>query len=177
MKWDESDPNTNLYYLHGAIHLLQNNKFQTFKLSKHKGTVDYPLKQAIQEFKHPCYTPLIVFEGSRKEKIRQISENPYLFHCLNQLETIRDILVLYGVSIVDEHYKLNNDEHIWSKIANNRKLRKIYISIHASNDEFKKKAKAITQQFEALRKDSSKPIVYFNSVANTIWEHVFNVTT
>lgn len=79
--------------------------------------------------------PFYVCEGSSRVKQSRINCSEYLRVALERLKDIEGDMVLYGVSLADK------DGHIWETIAENRKLKKLFISYHNHQKAIKQKAR------------------------------------
>lgn len=66
----------NVHYLHGALHLFQNNS----ELTKVAGDADTRILTRISQQLEIGRVPLLVAEGSSEEKRARIDEHPYLSH-------------------------------------------------------------------------------------------------
>jgi Domain of unknown function (DUF4917) len=103
---------TPVYFLHGALHLVVGREDITWKLQR------TGLKGLLDQFGHPIdgdpeARPLLVTEGSAREKLRAIEGNPYLAHALAQLEAVDVPLVVFGSSLApqDSHLVDALNEH------------------------------------------------------------------
>jgi hypothetical protein len=99
---------TRLVYLHGALHLLVDGNGVARKRRSHAATL-------LEQFGEPDKTdslvrPLLVAEGTAREKSRIIKENDYLSFGLNQLRRGRRGLVIFGLGLRDE------DAHLVSAV-------------------------------------------------------------
>ncbi|MGH2833122.1 MAG: DUF4917 family protein [Solirubrobacteraceae bacterium] len=91
---------TRLVYLHGALHLLVDGDGVARKRRSHAASL-------LEQFGEPDKTdsllrPLLVAEGSAREKSRIINDNAYLSFGLNQLRRSRCGLVIFGLRLRDE---------------------------------------------------------------------------
>ncbi|MFC7297957.1 DUF4917 family protein [Herminiimonas aquatilis] len=92
-----------IYYLHGAIHLVELEDGTTRKL-----TVNGDATLAdLFDLKHPEKFPLFVSEGSSEWKLSKIRRNDYLRHAYERLCDARGNLVVLGHSL-----HKNYDQHI-----------------------------------------------------------------
>lgn len=115
-KWKQDNDQT-IFYLHGALHLIENNE-NTLKVTKEefKKMID-----KVKEMWDQGYEPLTILESSPDTKIAKIYQSPYLTKCFNEFKDISGTLVTHGLSF------MNSDQHIIDAINNNAKLEKIYI--------------------------------------------------
>lgn len=88
---------------------------------KIKSNIDESLLDTIRGYKDKA--PLIISESSWKHKEKHINKVKYLKESLGKLSTMEGNLVIYGSSLAQ------NDEHIWSKVRENEKIEKVFISI------------------------------------------------
>lgn len=93
-----------VYYLHGALHLVVGETGATWKLKTTS------LQTLLDQFGQPIdgdpqARPLLVTEGSAREKLRAIESNDYLSHALELLQERDEPLVVFGSSLSaqDEH--------------------------------------------------------------------------
>lgn len=101
---------SNIFYIHGALHLRTNDYGDTYKLRYDDAGL---LSQAANDLMNNVY-PLIVFEGSSEDKEKRIKNNKYLSMCHKKLSSIYGILFTYGVSFSA------NDIHIVNAILNSQ---------------------------------------------------------
>lgn len=93
-----------VYFLHGALHLVVGGTGHTWKLKR------TTLQTLLDQFGHPIAgdphaRPLLVTEGSAREKLRAIEANDYLSHALERLRSVEGPLVVFGsrLSLEDDH--------------------------------------------------------------------------
>lgn len=94
-----------VYYLHGALHLVVGGMGETWKLRLTS------LQTILDQFGLPIEgdpraRPLLVTEGSAREKLRAIESNTYLAHALARLENEAFPTVVFGSRLGDE------DDHL-----------------------------------------------------------------
>jgi uncharacterized protein DUF4917 len=87
-----------VYFLHGALHLVVGSTGATWKLRR------TGLQGLLDQFGRPIggdprARPLLVTEGSAKEKLRAIEGNAYLFHALERLSGVPVPVVVFGSSL------------------------------------------------------------------------------
>jgi hypothetical protein len=92
-----------VYFLHGALHLLRTGEGRTEKLRRNLFTL-------LEQFGEPIETdlqarPLLVTEGSSRDKLRSIESNDYLSHALDRLREVEGPVVVFGsrLSSEDQH--------------------------------------------------------------------------
>ena len=117
-KWKQEDvANQTLYFLHGALHLVEN--FESTE--KIQADDDGKMLDNIEKAWQKGYESLIVLEGSAQDKKNRIASSPYLKSCFESFENIKGNLVSFGLAFED------SDNHIVEAINNNPNLENIYI--------------------------------------------------
>ena len=168
--WEIGDEiSAKLIYLHGALHLFDSdNEIRKFTWAR----TDKPLKNQIIEALNQDMFPIIVAEGTSREKMEVILHNAYLSRGFSSFKKIGGQLFVFGLSFKD------NDEHILKAIEEG-KIEHIYISILKSEKEENKKqifsrVSLMIARREILRKKSNKvkPLApyYFNADSAKVWD-------
>jgi len=85
--------NTPVYYMHGALHLVVDGSGATRKLVKEEGRLLDQFGKPIEE--DPEARPLLISEGSPRDKLRAIEGNDYLAHAYDKLKEVDGPLVIY----------------------------------------------------------------------------------
>jgi Domain of unknown function (DUF4917) len=104
---------TPVYFLHGALHLVVGGTGTTWKLRQRD------LDTILDQFGEPIAgdpkaRPLLVTEGSARDKLAAIEENVYLSHALGRLKE-RDLpVVVFGSGLSD------HDAHLTEALSRNR---------------------------------------------------------
>lgn len=103
-----------VYFLHGALHLVVGGTGVTWKLRKRRD-----LDTILDQFGEPIdgdpkARPLLVTEGSAKDKLAAIEENVYLSHALERLGQREEPVVVFG-SGLSEH-----DAHLADALSRHR---------------------------------------------------------
>ena len=117
---------TAMYYLHGAIHLWQDDRSDNGKwTSASEGNLlllaeNYPPGSG--------KLPLFVSEGSSKAKLQTIRRSPYLSFCLESLRDDQENTVVFGHSLGEE------DKHIVDAL-NKGAAREVAVSIYPRTDD------------------------------------------
>lgn len=92
--------NTGSYFLHGALHLVVDGEGRTRKLL---GTGQTLLEQfGKPDPTDPQARPLLVTEGSSRDKLRTIEGNDYLAHAYDALKRCSGPLVVFGHSLGEQ---------------------------------------------------------------------------
>lgn len=100
-----------VYFLHGALHLVVGGSGVTWKLRRSVQTILEQFGQPIAG--DPQARPLLVTEGSARDKLQAIEGNDYLSHCLTLLQELALPLVVFGsrLSTEDQHLLDALNEH------------------------------------------------------------------
>jgi hypothetical protein len=128
--------NANIFFLHGAIHLLEKDSraFKVIRGASHLKLTE--LRDSIKEqFKNHTTTidNLIVFDGTSYEKTQSIYHNVYLEKAYDKLLSVDRDIIVYGCKIVEnEKFFFGNDIHLWRKLMSS-KARSIYVGIDEEN--------------------------------------------
>jgi Domain of unknown function (DUF4917) len=107
-----------IYFLHGALHLVTGEGGATWKLKSNL------VRSLLEQFGRPIpgepkARPLLVTEGSARDKVRAIEANDYLAHALARLYACDLPLVVFGsgLSPQDDHLVDALNEHPSRPIA------------------------------------------------------------
>ncbi len=124
----------NLYFLHGAFHIVErNNTIQRITRTE-KSTFQ---ERVAQEVYTGWQKMVIVFSGTSEEKKNQIQNSTYLEKGFDVLPTLSGDLTIFGSSLD------KNDNHIFEQI-NKSAVETIYLSsCSESYEEDKKRAKEL----------------------------------
>jgi Domain of unknown function (DUF4917) len=107
-----------VYFLHGALHLVVGGLGITWKLRR--GAIQSVLDQFGEAIDgDPRARPLLVTEGTARDKLRAIEGNVYLAHSLQMLRSIELPIVVFGSSLglQDDHLLDALNEHPRRAIA------------------------------------------------------------
>jgi hypothetical protein len=101
-----------VYFLHGALHLVVSGTGTTWKLRRNE------IRTILDQFGQPIpgdpqSRPLLVTEGSVRDKLHAIEGNDYLAHALDRLRQVELPVVVFGssLSVEDEHLTAALNEH------------------------------------------------------------------
>lgn len=122
-----ADAVTCLYYLHGALHLWQDEVHENGKWTSAEGRLHQTLARYGEE-KYAGRSPLFVSEGTAEEKSESIAASPYLRFCLRALENNAADIVLVGISLDD------TDQHIANALARHS-TRRFAVGIYNDDDD------------------------------------------
>lgn len=178
--FNTNNPQANILFLHGAIHLLQQNN-KAYKVTK-EGNTQYDVQDLqrilLNNLSKNDYSNLLIFDASSDDKIKQIYDNSYLQKAYDKLSSINEELIIYGNKICqeDDHgnwqEELSNDKHLWRKIINSSKIKKIYISNNNKDkDKLDEQAKQIVKVLRAYNYTNNCVTIHVYSHHNiNIWE-------
>jgi Domain of unknown function (DUF4917) len=101
-----------IYFLHGALHLVVAGDGTVFKLTRQR------ISTLLDQFGQPIdgdpnARPLLVTEGSARDKLEVIEGNDYLAHCLEELQDNDLDTVVFGSALGAE------DAHIAAALSEN----------------------------------------------------------
>ncbi len=118
----------NIFYLHGALHIL--DKKDKIIKNTYKRTEKALREQTLDNLNKNIY-PIFVSEGTSKQKKSKILHSAYLNHCYKSLKSIggKNSLIIFGTMLK------TNDEHIQDAIIDNN-IKKIYIGIGSKDNIF-----------------------------------------
>jgi Domain of unknown function (DUF4917) len=90
-----------VYFPHGALHLMVGGDGSTWKL---RGKA---MKTLLDQFGEPIASdpqarPLLVTEGTARDKLRAIEGNVYLAHALDRLREVALPIVVFGASLGEQ---------------------------------------------------------------------------
>jgi hypothetical protein len=94
-----------IYFLHGALHLVVGATGRVWKLRR------TAIRNLLDQFGQPIIDepqarPLLVTEGSSRDKLAAIESNDYLSHALDRLRQVEVPMVVFGSSLS------NQDDHL-----------------------------------------------------------------
>jgi Domain of unknown function (DUF4917) len=110
--------NIPVYFLHGALHLVVGGSGVTWKLRR--GSIQTLLGQFGEPIAgDPQARPLLVTEGTARDKLRAIEGNVYLAHALQTLRSVELPMVIFGSGLTsqDDHLLDALNEHPRRAIA------------------------------------------------------------
>lgn len=110
---------TVVYYLHGAVHLVEKPDGTTKKLI---GS-GFERLSDLFDLDHPEQIPLMISEGSSGSKLSRIKKNDYLRFCNSRLKALKGNLVVIGHSLHQEY-----DQHILDAIKSSN-VERVAISV------------------------------------------------
>lgn len=123
--WEKEFSDINLFYLHGALHLFQDQE-GILKFKYHRGQ---NLKKQIKGCLDENIFPIFISEGSAESKLQKIQANEYLKFCFEQLRRIGHTLFIFGHSLAE------NDWHIFEQIFHkDTQIKKCYVGLYSMGD-------------------------------------------
>lgn len=153
----------NIFYLHGALHLFDDG----YDIIKAETSFEDNLMDTIRDRLKNNQYPLIVAEGSYKEKLNKISHNKYLQNALDNLKFIQGNLFIHGHSLDD------NDKHILDTISSARYLKQIFISVYDPEKNFEDiQNKAYSHFVDGQR--NPKNIFFYDAESANVWDSISN---
>lgn len=148
----------NIFFLHGALHLLEKSDGMTTKLCFNDRDDQSIIEAVAYNLEHDKF-PLFVSEPTSTKKLQKIRKSPYLNHCFEKLKYISGSLFIHGHSM-DE-----NDRHIFKQI-NESNIRNIFISIFGNmNSESNRSLEANAMRF--FHRDIN--INFYDASSASIW--------
>lgn len=159
LTWGYKKEEQNIFYLHGALHLVDNFT----SVNKIKNNEFDSLTSIIQENLEQDKYPLIVAEGSSKEKLAKIKHNEYLNYCYQNLGCIQGNLIIHGHSLE------KNDRHIFDLINTNTNIKNIYISIFDPESNYQTISDKAINIFRKRLDQNSLQIFFYDALSTKIW--------
>ena len=140
---------TVIHYLHGALHLVEDSKGKTMKLTAREGE----RLSSLFDLDHPELFPLFIAEGSSETKLARIRKNDYLRFCYQKLVGNKEGVVVLGHSLHKDY-----DQHIIEAL-NESPCEKISVSVWPHQD-----AEDIIALKSRLHQElKGKSLFFFNS--------------
>ncbi len=162
--FDADYDNTNIWFLHGALHLRSNIDGRVYKITYRGDTGETILEQLRDDVQNGKY-PLMVFEGTTEEKQKKINSSQYLMIAHNIFSKISGALFICGFSFND------NDTHILEKIKKSS-IKKLCVGIYGdinsdANKKIKEKCILIEHEIREGREEFS--VDYFDVTSANMW--------
>ena len=148
---DISSTKIAIYYLHGALHIFE-NEGDTYKIvSKGKALLD----KVYSEIENGGM-PLFISEGESSYKLSKIKSSDYLMFCLRKLRNSENDVVVFGHSFSEKF-----DQHIIDALKNGKK-KTIAISIFPYIDDIE----GVTSKIKGLLPRHN--IIFFDSTTHPL---------
>lgn len=146
-----------LYYLHGAMHIFSDGS-KIEKLSYKN--IGLPLAKQVEEAVKSDKYPVFISEGTTDHKLARIKKNGYLARAFSSLKNITGNLFIFGHSLRDE------DDHIFSIIRENTKIKQVFISLYGQSDN----NEAIISKVQGWSSgDKNKDYFFYDSESAHVW--------
>jgi hypothetical protein len=143
-----------VYFLHGALHLVVGGDGTTFKIRKSLLTLLDQFGDPIAG--DPQARPLLVTEGSSREKLRAIEGNDYLAHALGRFREQDRPLVVFGSSLRAQ------DQHLVDAL-NANPVRPVAVSMRqGAKRELKQRQAELYGRLEA------EPLLFFDAATHPL---------
>lgn len=144
-----------LWFLHGALHLIDEGPGQVGKAKHQPGrTLVEQLRDRIVEDRWP----LVVFEGTAAQKRERIEGNAYLRQAVRRLSEIKGALVVFGASFAD------SDAHIREVLARHTSLHTVYVSAFGNPASVRRLREAVDDV------DGEIEVVGYAAASVGLWE-------
>lgn len=140
---------TVIYFLHGAVHLVEKPDGTTKKLVG----AGFERLSDLFDLEHPEQIPLMISEGSSASKFSRIKRNDYLRFCNDRLRNLKGNLVVVGHSLHQDY-----DQHILDTIKASN-VERIAISVWPHMGEID----IISFKTRLMRELEGKDLYFFNS--------------
>lgn len=156
---------TNIYYLHGALHLFDAGATLQKYTWIRKGV---PLVDQARDAMENDKFPLFVAEGTSEQKNAKIHHNAYLYQCLKVLtqnaNTGTHCFFMFGHSLAE------NDNHILKKLGRGR-FKKLYVGIFGNpKSDFNQAIIASANALSAMRHERFPlEVCFFDSETAHVW--------
>lgn len=172
---------SNVFYLHGAIHLFSGNQREIVKIVRRtEGKAgEHLLKEIDGMMTKSRELPVFVAEGSSKDKQKAIRSIDYLKNCHNSLSSMKGNLFIFG------HSANKNDKHIYDIILPNTKIKKIYFFVHEPDScvpgqgtnlaQIEENLKGLNKDFPQnsigpVKRELTELIQYINTDSAEVWK-------
>ncbi|MEE8638121.1 MAG: DUF4917 family protein, partial [Candidatus Margulisiibacteriota bacterium] len=160
--WEiENTWNQNISYLHGALHLFDcGSELKKFTWIRTGISLMTQIKDALD---HEMY-PLIVAEGTSKQKKEKLMKSAYLLRGLKSIASIKGALFTYGFSMSD------NDDHVL-RIIIKSKISKLCVSLYGDINSKENKAIILraTRIAEARPKEHPLELIFYDANTANVW--------
>ena len=136
-----------IYFLHGALHLTQiDGEIRKFVWS----TTGIPLMEQVRDALDQRQYPLVVSEGTARDKRTRIESSGYLSWVFRRFANIQGHLFTYGWALSAE------DEHLLEEIARNTTLKSLCVGVYGDPDSELNRQLITTAQSLAARRTKLK---------------------
>lgn len=150
--WNGNRPT---YFMHGALHLIVDGAGNTRKLIGADQTLLDQFGESIPS--DPAARPLLVTEGSARDKLRAIESNDYLSHVYDSFKERSGPLLVFGHSLGDQ------DRHLIDAINANPD-RPVAISMIRNEQDLRERKSAIWGKL----KTRSEDVCFFDAATHPL---------
>lgn len=146
---------TRMYYLHGGLHLWQDDESgENGKWTRSQGPLlDLGSKYGPKSSRRP----LFVSEGTAAAKVRTIRQSNYLSFCLEELRSDNSPTLVFGHSLAPQ------DSHVVAALANGAP-RRIAVAIYPSGDE----SAVLAEKARILQALDGHRVLFFDSTTHPL---------
>lgn len=153
-----------IYFLHGALHLVVDGDGKVFKLRRNR------IETLLDQFGQPIdgdpeARPLLVTEGSSKDKLEVIESNIYLSHALDNLRENGLDTVVFGSALGGE------DAHIADALSENPD-RTVAVSMLPGGT----KAERLAKQMDIYGRVEAEELLFFDATTHPLGSPELKVT-
>ena len=145
-----------IFFLHGALHLVVAGDGTVFKLTRQR------IRTLLDQFGQPIdgdpnARPLLVTEGSARDKLEVIEGNQYLAHCLDELQNNELDTVVFGSALGAE------DAHIAAALSENPR-RAVAVSMLPEGT----KADRLAKQMDIYGRVEVEELIFFDATTHPL---------
>lgn len=163
VSWEmENSDQQNIHYLHGALHIFESDtELVKYTWSRTGVKLIDQISEALKEDRYP----VIVAEGTSKQKVSRIMKSSYLQRSLKSLRNISGSLFVYGMALHE------NDEHVLKRIRKG-KVNELWVGIYGDpkskeNVALRKRAIALSDE-RSIKK--SLLVNFYDASTAKIWK-------
>jgi hypothetical protein len=156
--WHEYDTNQEVHFLHGGLHIYEDDNSSVRKLAHAAGEV--PIIDQVRANLERGRFPLFVAEPTDRKKRKRIERNPYLSFCYRALRGIEGTLFILG------HSMDANDRHIFRQV-NASRVTRVLVSIHG--DEYSEPNRTAMANARAFLENAGRSVEFFDAATAAVW--------
>lgn len=160
MQWSDFK-NQELLYLHGALHLFQNQDGLEKVRYQKGGTVRTLVAQIVSRIEEK-HVPLFVCEGTNQQKLQHINSSRYLQYCYRELQSLSSNLFIHGCSLGA------GDQHILDAIRASS-VRHLFVSLHGDTNSEHNQAIALATKALCERWHGSLQVYFYRAESAALW--------
>lgn len=153
----------NVFYLHGALHLLDAGAhLRKYTWCRTGEALVDQIREALDDEVYP----LVVTEGRSNQKMARINHSPYLMRGLTSLREIGQPVIIYGHSLAD------NDRHVLEQLVHGR-VPAVFVSVYGdpsteANQKVIERAMQMREQ-RSLAGGSPLHVDFFAATTAPVW--------